>query len=158
MRHLSPALALSLVVLFTAGCAAHRIPGTEIRDTPDTRAVVATIDAYRKAAERRDASAVLALVSRRYYDKSGTPSPADDVDYEQLRKRLVQDYRSVTSLHLDIGVKDVEVRDDHASAYVFYDERYRIQTRSGEVAKEASDQQRMTFVREDGVWRFTSGL
>jgi len=50
---------LDTAVLVVAGltvlaCAPRRIPGTEIRDTPDTRAVVSAIDAYRQAAEKRD--------------------------------------------------------------------------------------------------------
>lgn len=158
MRPPRTALVVSLATLLLAGCAARRIPGTEIKDTPETRAVVATIDEYRKAAERRDADAVLALVSRTYFDDSGTPDPGDDVDYEQLRKRLPQDYLKITTLRLDIGVRNIEVHDGRAAAYVFYDERYRIQTRTGEVAKQASDVHRMTLVREGDAWRFTSGL
>ncbi len=150
-------LAATLAVLALA-CGAHRIPGTTIEDTPDTRAIVATIDAYRQAAERRDAPAVLALVSTKYFDDAGTPDPADDIDYPQLVKRLTADYAKITSLRLDIGVRRVEVKDDHAAAYVFYDEHFRIQTRTAEVAKSASDTQRMQLVREDGQWKFVSGL
>jgi ketosteroid isomerase-like protein len=147
-----------LLALAAVACGPRRIPGTEVRDTADTRAVVAVIDAYRKAAERRDAPAVVALVSTRYFDDAGTPDPGDDVDYELLRKRIAEDYGRVNALRLDIGVKAVEVEGDTAYADVFYDQHYRIQTRAGEVAKAASDVHRMRFVREAGAWRFASGL
>lgn len=153
MRLLAAPLALLAVA-----CAAHRIPGTDIEDTPDTRAIVAAIDAYRAAAERRDAPAVLALVSQKYFDDAGTADPSDDIDYGQLAQKLAADYARITALRLDIGVRRIDVKDERAFAYVFYEEHFRIQTKTGEVAKSASDQQRMQLVREDGRWKFVSGL
>ncbi len=141
-----------------AGCSPKRIPGTQIDDTPDTRAVVAVIDAYRHAAERRDADAVMALVSSKYFDDGGTPDPGDDVDYDQLRQRLVGDYAKLVAVRLEIDVRGIDVTEGKADAYVFYDERFRIRTRTGEVPKQASDVHRMRFVREDGAWKFVSGL
>jgi ketosteroid isomerase-like protein len=158
MRLLLPTLAVPLAVLALSGCAGRRIPGTDIKDNADTRAVVAAIDAYRQAAERRDAGAVLALVSPKYFDDAGTPDPGDDVDYGQLKKRITDDYQRITALRLDMGVKRIDVEGDKASAYVFYDEHYRIATKAGEVAKQASDQHRMLLVREGGAWKFVSGL
>ena len=151
-------LAGLLALLALAACSAKRIPGTDIKDTPDTRGVVATIDSYRQAAERRDANAVLALVSPKYFDDAGTPDPGDDVDYSQLRARLTEDYGKISTMRLDIGVRKIDVEGDRAAAYVFYDERYRIRTGTGEVPKQASDIHRMQLVRENGSWRFVSGL
>ena len=156
MRLLS--LAALLPAFALAGCGARRIPGTDIRDTSDTRAIIAAIDSYRRAAERRDAGAVLAIVSPKYFDDAGTPEPADDVDYEQLKKRLTEDYKVITALRLDMAVKHVNVDGDEAAAFVFYDEHYRIATQAGEVAKAASDTHRMLLRREGGAWHFASGL
>jgi hypothetical protein len=158
---MSPALRLlaaPLALTAALACSPRRIPGTDVADTPDTRAVIAVIDTYRKAAEHRDPGAVLTLVSPKYFDDAGTPDPGDDTDYSQLQKRIVQDYARVTSLRLDIGVKQIDVEDDKASAIIFYDQHYRIETKAGEVAKQASDPHRMHFVREQGAWRFISGL
>ena len=157
MRLARSVLALAALALST-GCGAPRIPGTDIQDTADTRAVVAVIDAYRAAAERRDAPAIIALVSTKYFDDAGTPDPADDVDYEQLKRRIAADFTKIAAVRLDIGVKKIDVDGDRADAYVFYDEHYRITTKTGEVGKAASDVHRMRFVREHGVWRFVSGL
>jgi hypothetical protein len=155
-----PAIAGLLIAASTAaaGCAARRIPGTEIPDNSDTRAIVAIIDSYRRAAERRDSGAVLALVSQKYFDDAGTPDPSDDIDYQQLQKRISGDFKSLAALRLDIGVKSITVDGNEAAAYVYYDEHYRITTKAGEVAKKASDTHRMRFARENGVWRFVSGL
>ena len=147
-----------LAIAALAGCGPKRIPGTEIPDTHDTRAIVATIDAYRQAAERRDPGAVLALVSPKYFDDAGTPDPSDDVDYDQLRGRLTNDYAKVVAVHLDISIRKIDVEDDHASAYVFYEERFRVKTSAGDIPKQASDVHRMQFVRDGAGWKFVSGL
>jgi len=153
-----PAIAGLLLAISTVACGAHRIPGTDIPDNADTRAIVAVIDSYRRAAEHRDAEGVLALVSQKYFDDAGTPDPADDIDYEQLKKRISNDFKKLAALRLDIAVKSVNVEGDDATAIVYYDANYRITTREGEVGKKASDTHRMRFHREAGVWRFVSGL
>jgi ketosteroid isomerase-like protein len=158
MRLALPTLA-ALAVVLAAACSPKRLPGTEISDNPDTRGVVAALEAYRQAAERRDPEAVMKLVSPMYFDDAGTPDPGDDVNYDQLRERITKDYAQVTALRLDIALKKVEIDGDKAVAYVFYDERYRIALKSGEVARQASDQHRMTLVRDGASsWKFTSGL
>jgi hypothetical protein len=153
-----PSLASLAVVPLVLACGTRHIPGTDIKDNRETRAIYAVIDQYRTAAEKRDAGAVMSLVSKKYFDDAGTPDPGDDVDYGQLRKRISEDFSKLTALRLDIGVKGIDVDDDHAAAYIFYDEHYRIATRAGEVPKQASDSHRMRFVREEGAWKFVSGL
>lgn len=149
-------LAASLIL--AAACAARHIPGTDIRDTPDTRAIVGIIDTYRKAVEQRDAQAVLALVSQNYYDDAGTPDPADDMDYSQLVKTLPEDYKKLAAVRLDIAIKDVVVNGDHATADLYYDSHFRVNTPRGEVPKAESDVNRMTFQKEAGVWKIIRGL
>jgi len=156
----SSVVAVALAVLTPlAGCTgAKRIPGTEIRDTPDARAIVAVIDSYRQAAERRDAAGVLALVSESYFDDAGTADPSDDIDYLQLKQRLPEHFRKLSAVRLNIGVREIEVKGERAIANVFYDGHYRVSTASGEASKSTSDVSQMHFVREFGTWKIVSGL
>jgi hypothetical protein len=151
-------LTVAALGLSLAACGTKRIPGTEISDTADTRQIVTVIDNYRSAAERKDAQAVLSLVSTRYFDDSGTPDPADDQDYAQLQRRLPEDYAKLASVRLGMGVKKVDVKGDAATADIFFDGHWRIATATGEVAKQTNDVNRMTFVRENGAWKIASGL
>jgi hypothetical protein len=151
-------LALLLVVAALSGCSPKRIAGTDIKDSPDTRAVVDTLEQYRLAVERRDPAAVMALVSKAYYDNAGTNDPSDDLDAERLQKKLVEDYAKLTWVSLEIAIKRIDIDGDRATAYIFFDERYRIRMKSGEVAKQSSDIHRMQLVREAGSWRFISGV
>jgi hypothetical protein len=148
----------ALVALLFFGCSAKRISGTDILDTSDTRAVLAVIGEYQKAAEKRDAQAVLALVSSRYYDQSGTPDPIDDMDYALLAKTLPKDYEKLTAVKLDMQVRQVVTEGDRASAELLYDGYYRVSTARGEVPKRTNDMQQMSFVREGGAWKIISGL
>jgi hypothetical protein len=156
LRPLAPLLAL----LALAGCGARRIPDTQIQDTKDTRAVLEVIEKYRQAAERRDAPAVLALVSTSYFDDAGTTDPADDIDYGQLVKVLPADYAKLSAMRLDIAVKKIDVNKGkgRATAEIFYDSHFRVTTPSGEVPKSESDVHRMTLRREGDSWRFVAGL
>jgi ketosteroid isomerase-like protein len=152
---LAPVLGVALAL---TACGARRIPGTDIPDNSDTRAIVAVIDQYRKAVEARNAEAVLALVSSRYFDDAGTPDPVDDLDREQLGRVLPRNLEQLTAVRLGIGVNAVDVSGDTATANVFYEGHYRVATASGEAAKQSNDVAQMRFVREGSRWLIVSGL
>jgi hypothetical protein len=150
-RRLLPLLALALA------CTPRYLQGTEIRDTPDTRAIANALEAYRQAMERRDPQAVLALVAPNYYDNSGTPDPEDDVDRAGLERRL-EDLAQISGLRLQLTVRDIQVKVDTGEAEVFFDQYYRVATPNGSVARHDADVHRMTLARVNGRWLFTSGL
>lgn len=152
-----PLAPLALLIALVLGCAPRLLPGTDIRDTPDTRAIANQLEAYRQAMEKRDPQAVMALVAPDYFDNSGTPDPSDDVDYAGLEKRL-QDLGQVKDLRLQLSVRGIEVKGDKGQAEVFFDQFYRVNTPNGPVARHDADVHRMTFRKIDGKWLFTSGL
>jgi ketosteroid isomerase-like protein len=154
----SRALAAAALLAYLAACSPRRIPGTEILDNADTRAIVAVIEQYQAAAEKRDPAAVLALVSTRYFDDAGTPDPVDDLDYAGLSRALPEDLARLSGVRMEIKVTDIKVDGDKAQAFVRFDARYRVATRSGEVAKTQNDVNRLSFAREQGTWKITSGL
>ena len=97
-----PALAAALAL---AACVPPRIPGTEIEDTSENRAVYEVIREYGAAMQRKDAAAVLALVSADYFDDAGTPDPSDD-----LEQRV-----GAVDTHCHLFLME---RDDYAFSYV----------------------------------------
>jgi len=148
---------LPLLALLAA-CAPSRIPGTDVADSKENRAVYEVIRQYGEALRKRDAAAILLLVSPDYYDGSGTPDAADDVSREILVKHLAQDLSRVESVAVDMGVKRIDVNGNEARAEVFYDAAYRVITPAGPVAKRPSDVAEMRFRRADGAWKITAGL
>ena len=154
---MSRCLAALLALAAAAGCT-RKIPGTEIDDTKDNRAIAATIDAWRRALDARDANGIVALVSDQYFDDAGTGDPADDLDRSQLPKALADTLSRLPSVKLEVAVTRIEVDGDKAAAFMFFDSRYRVATPRGEIAKRDADVSRMTFRREAGGWRISSGL
>jgi hypothetical protein len=141
-----------------AACAPRLLPGTSIKDTAETRPVYEVIRAYGDAMQRKDAAAVLALVSPEYFDSAGTPGPEDDMDRAALERTLAADLARVDSFKLDLGVKKIEVRGAEAFAEIFYDGYFRVVTAGGAVPKRESDLHRMQFRKIGGAWKIVSGL
>lgn len=148
---LAPVLGLAL------GCAPRLLPNSDIRDTPDTRAIAALLETYRQAMEAGDAKAVLALVSPRYLDNAGTPDPADDVDQAGLAAQLAE-LSKVTSLRLQLTLRRVDVKGDQGEAEVYFDQWYKVTTPAGAVPRHDADVHRMALRKLGGAWKFESGL
>jgi len=148
---LPAALALCL------GCAARRIPGSDIEDTSDTRAILGVIEQYRSALEARDANKILELVSEHFKDTGGTPSPEDDLDYAALRHVLPGRLARLDELKIDLSVRKIAVDKDTASAIYHYNTHYRLPKLTSKVMNEG-DLQQMVLKRVDGKWKILSGI
>jgi ketosteroid isomerase-like protein len=142
----------------SAGCAGPRLPGTDIEETPDTRAIYDVVAAYRQAMEKRDAQAVLALVAPDYLDTAGTPEPVDDLDRARLAEVLPQDLAKMKSLRIDFALRKIEIAGDRARAEVFYEAFYQVDTPNGVVPRRDSDVNQLQLRREGGRWLVTAGL
>ena len=151
-------LALLLLCLGVAACSPKRLPGTDIRETPDTRAIYAVIEAYVNALNARDPDRVLAHVAPDYLDDAGTPEATDDLDRPQLERAIVEDLGRVDSSKLALTLRKIEVEGDTGFAEVFYDSYYRVRTAGGVVPRRDSDVHRIRLRRVEGDWKITSGL
>ena len=146
-----------LAALSLAACA-RNIPNTEIRDTPDNRAIIAVVDSYRKAFDTRNTDAVMALVSPAYYDDSGTVDASDDVDYKALPGVLRDTFSRITQVRIEFGITDIVVNGDKGQADLFYDAKYRVTTPRHEIPKRDTDIQRILLQRDATGWKIISGL
>lgn len=111
---LSLALSLSL-----SGCATRYIPNTDVEDTDTNRDVVRFCEQYRKAVERKDTDALLALASPRYYEDGGNVDPADDLDYEGLREWLEGRFQQTKAIRYEIRYRRIQAGDG-GRVYVLY--------------------------------------
>lgn len=139
-------------------CSHATLPGTNIPDSPQTRAVLDVFSRYRDALEARDATSILTLAAPAYYDAGDASRSIGPTDYASLQKKLQADFARVTGVKLEATVKDIEVKGDEARLDYFQVLRYAIATPSGERWKSESDDARMRFVRVDGAWKIASGL
>jgi hypothetical protein len=153
------ALACALALAATA-CKTPNLPGTEIPDNDDTRAVAAVLDRYRAALELRDAGAVLALASPGYLDPSGTPEPRDDMDWAALSVQLPRDLAGLENVQVGFTLRRIDVEGDRAIAEVFFEQFYRVQTPAGAMPRRDADLHRFVLARagKGQPWLFLSGL
>lgn len=150
-------LACSLLLLASA-CASRRIPGTEIPDTPDTRAIIQVMERYRSAVEARDAQTIQSLVSKDFRENAGTDTLEDDLTYENLPQHLAHLFSRVESPRVELNVRRVEVRDDDtASAIYYWNANWRMPGLDPRPQSD-SELEQMVFRKEDGHWKILSGI
>jgi hypothetical protein len=151
-------LAVALPCLIAAACSHATLPGTNIRDTPQNRAVLDVFGRYKQALEARDPTAILALTTPDYADPGDPARGIRPADRGSLQDKLKGDLSKVTGLRLEATIKDVDVKGEQARLDYFQVLRYAVATPSGEKWKSESDDARMRFVRLNGEWKISSGL
>ena len=147
------ALLLSVIALAlsTTGCPKKYIPGTEIPDTPDDRALLDLVNHFRDAFQAKDASGIAQLASPRYLDAR------DSISYDTLKEQLQNYFDKVKQVHLDITVRRITVEGTHARIEYVFSINYLLNTVDPQWRSQTDDK-RMTVEREDNIWRVTSGF
>ena len=158
-RSLILCLSGAVAVATLSGCMPRRLPGTDIEDTVDSRAVLDVLTGYTRAMEGRDARGVMRLVSRDFRDDGGTGSPQDDLDHGRLEQVLPERLSRVEDLRLDITVKKMTFEDGGNTADVvyFYQASFRLPAFSNK-PKNESGLKKMILHKEDAGWKLVSGI
>jgi hypothetical protein len=147
-------LPLLLLLAAADGCGPHHIPGTDLEDTGDTRAIIDVMTRYNQALEARDANAILALVDPEFRDNAGTLTPEDDIDLQRLHTVLPQRLAKLQDVAVRIEIKKIEVNGDRASAVYTWVSSFKL---NGKPMTE-SDIKRMEFKRRPEGWKILSGV
>ncbi|MCC6332479.1 MAG: DUF4440 domain-containing protein [Myxococcales bacterium] len=157
----SATLALAAAwLLGLTGCAPKKIPGTEIDDNDDTRAVMALFQEYRRAVEARDAQAVVRLCDESFSDDAGSASPEDDLVFASLSEELPARFSRVQDVRLEMAIRKIEISEDASAARVTYSYTltFRMPKYSSRGQSE-TDLKQMTLKRgPDKMWKITSGI
>ncbi len=158
MRSALAGLAL-VTALATTGCAPRLLPGTEIRDTPEAHEIFDVLGSYRAALESRNVDGIMKLVSKGFFDDSGTPEGGDDFDYAGLETRLKKWADNTKTLRASLDVKNIVVEGETAKVQYFFDVNYQIPGPEGVAQwKRESDTKEMALKREGSAWRIVSGI
>lgn len=151
---------LALLALSAPGCKTAMLPNTEIPDTEDTRAIYERVMTYRDALESRDVDAILAMVSRQYYENAGTTDrDSDDYGYDTLRDVVLPKLRTnIKEVQYRVLMRRIEVDDDRATADYEYFYRFKFVEGGHEAWTQKNDFNRLEFAREAGQWMIVGGL
>jgi hypothetical protein len=154
MRIAAPSLATACLL----ACSHATLPGTEIPDSPQNRAVLDVFSKYRDALEARDATSLLELAAPGYADQGDLSRGIAPTDHASLEKKLQTDFAKVTGIKLEATIKDIQVKGEEARVDYFQVVRYAVSTPSGERWKSESDDARMKLVKVGPDWKIASGL
>jgi len=148
---------LVLPLLLAAACAPRRIPGTELPDNNDTRAILSIMERYRTALEARDAKAIQALVSEDFKEDAGTESPDDDLTYANLPTRLANTLPKLDNPKVELSVRRVDIEDETATAIYFWNASWRLPSLTTRPQSD-SELEQMQLKKIKGEWKIVSGI
>jgi hypothetical protein len=152
--------ALLAAMVMASACAPHKLPGTDIDDTSDTRAVLDVVTAYRVAVEHKNIAGVLALADESFRDDGGSANPDDDLDYKTLTPVLTARFNKIQDLKLDVAVRRIEFDEEVTKAKVTYS--YQLSFRMAEYTAKTmneNDLKQMVLKRVDNkTWKIVSGI
>ena len=153
-------LALALGIALT-GCAAEvkYIPGTRVGDSAENQALIDRVENYRMAVERKDASGLMLMASKRYWEDAGTPSGADDYGYQGLQEILTGRFQQVDAIRYSMKYMSVARRGDRAYVDVLIDASFTVKDARGqEVRADMRDQNQFVLEWDGKRWLFLSGM
>lgn len=153
-------LVLGLLTVSLLGCGPRKIPGTDIDDTSETRAVLDVLQAYRRAVEKRDARAIVALTDESFRDDGGSATPDDDLDYRTLGAQLGDRFTKVADVRLDVTVRRVEFDDDAGRARVTYSYSMSFKMPDFSARTQSETDIKQMWLKRVGEqqWKITSGI
>jgi hypothetical protein len=127
--------------------AAPPIANTTVEDAPDTRAILAVCERYRKALEARDVDTLVALASRRYLDHG--------IDFAALAAFVRKTVGAAIAIRYDIRYDDVSRTIDRVLVDFHYSASFELT--DGKWTHTTSTS-RLVLVREEGQYRILSGM
>jgi hypothetical protein len=157
----------------TAACGGRsgNIPGTQVSDSKFNRDIIATIEDYRLAVERRDAASLMLMASPQYWEDSGTPSGGDDYGFDGLGDVLAGRFQQADDVRFSIRYVSIRRRCPSADAEVYEGCRAYVQVLidASFSISDARDQQKRPDMRDrnelvlewadgDRKWKFLSGM
>ncbi len=153
-------IVFTVVALALSGCLPKKIPGTDLDDTLDTRAVIDVVQKYRSAVESKNTEAVLQLTDASFRDDGGSTAPEDDLDYASLSQKLTARLSKVSDLKLDLTIRRVEFDDSSKVARVTYSYQMSFKMPDfGTRTQSENDIKQMMLKRvNDDEWKITSGI
>lgn len=146
------------LVLFAA-CARDTIPNTEVEATKENEEIVAFMETYRRAVESRNASALIKMASRDYFDDMGTPAGDDDLDYEGLVAGLKRLPKEVSDARYQIRYRSLTyTAGERVLVDMLYTGWFKVETPDGVQWRRRLEPHRVVLARDASGYRIVSGM
>jgi hypothetical protein len=158
-------LSLLLLVCFLQGCPQEEVrsAGKDWRykytdELADRLELVQLLSEMRNGYEDKSVEALVALASKSFYEKSGTPKTDDDYDYYQLRNVLTKNFKMAKQITIDIHLRSMKIIGEAAEINYYHVTLFFIGNEDGDKWIAVDDESQMRLAREDGKWKVLNGL
>ena len=154
------ALLLLTLLLSLAACGPGYLDaGQKVPATPQNKEIFEVLKAYHQAVEERDIEALKGLISLQVAENGGTTDdPSDDYGYDKVIQKLTMLRDNVKKLHLQLQLREIEVKGDDAAAEVHFVGTALLTEGGVDNYRTWDDINRLKFKREDGAWHIIGGL
>lgn len=136
---------VAIALFISAGCKPKLLPNSSVKDSSTNRAIADFMKDYKRAMESRSVDHVLALVADNYYDNNGTENPSDDLDYDELQKKLSSLFARVKDLKLSFHIQNIEEEGDNYNVVYHFVEHALVALPTGEKWLSATDVNKMVL-------------
>ena len=158
LRRLPYVLPLSAILL-SLSCSRQFIPNTDVEDSPYNRKVIEFCEEYRHAVERRSVGVLLKLADKRYYEDGGNVDPTDDLNYDDLKKYLMERFRHTQAIRYEIRYRRVgHGRNDEIFVDYTYSASYKMITPDGDVWRRSVADNRLELSAKGDTFRILAGM
>ena len=138
---------LGLLVVI-GGCKPTLLPSTNLADNKENRALVDFMLQYKGAVEKRNTDAVMALVSKDYFEDNGNLVQEDDYGFEGLSERLNNRFDHLKAIKLDLFIQNVAEDENKVFVVYRYQQRSLVTLPAGESWVSHNDVARLTLIKK----------
>lgn len=114
------ALVFLLFLCLIEGCQPKLIPSTNLKITKENKEIVAFLESYKAAIEKRSVDAVMELVAKDFKDSLGTDDPTKQLNYLTLKERLEKYFPRILDMRLGLFVQHAAKIEKDTYEVVFY--------------------------------------
>ncbi len=142
---------ISLVgVLSLSGCRSRTLPSTNVPPTRDNKLIVAFLEQYKTALEKRSVEGIMELVAKDFSDNMGSEDPALHLDYLGLKEKLETTMPRIQDLRLGMFVQHIaKLEKEKWEVVLYFNKHILMEVPSGEKWASIREVSRMVIRRRD---------
>ncbi len=156
------------VTALSGACAGNKntIPGTSIPNTNTNKELIARVEEYRTAMERRDHASLILMASSKYWEDSGSPGGEGDYGFEGLKNVLATRLQQAEAIRYSLKYVRIRRRGCDTDALpcqafvdVLIDASYSAPDSQGNAKRyDKRDQNQLVLEWDGEQWQFLSGM
>jgi hypothetical protein len=127
------AIASVLLLCLMSACQRGLIPSTNVAATGENKKVVAFLEKYKEAVEKRSVDAIMQLVAKDFSDNMGSEDPALNLDYLKLKEKLEKTLPRIRDIRVGMFVQHIsKIKKGHYEVVFYFNKHFLMEVPSGE--------------------------